>query len=96
MHWANSEAVAGPHRKKYLRYNGKRNIPNPIACHLLQENRCNFDDLALAPADLAELLSAMDEGIISGKIGKQVLPELLQVPMVCSALQWLKNNDKGM
>lgn len=28
----------------------------------------------------------MDEGIISGKIGKQVLPELLQVSVLCTVL----------
>jgi Asp-tRNA(Asn)/Glu-tRNA(Gln) amidotransferase B subunit len=45
----------------------------------VQDNRCSFDDLALAPAALAELLAAVEEGLISGKIVKQVLPELLQV-----------------
>ena len=33
----------------------------------------------MAPAALAELVCAIDEGLISGKIGKQVLPMLLQV-----------------
>lgn len=33
----------------------------------------------MAPATLAELVCAIDEGLVSGKIGKQVLPMLLQV-----------------
>lgn len=45
----------------------------------MQESKCSFDDIKLAPATLAELLSAIDEGVVSGKMGKQVLPALLQV-----------------
>ena len=44
-----------------------------------QDNRCSFDDLGLAPAGLAELLSCVEDGMISGKIAKQALPALLQV-----------------
>ena len=49
------------------------------AVHKLQESKCSFDDLLLAPATLAELVNAIEEGVVSGKIGKQVLPALLQV-----------------
>ncbi len=35
----------------------------------------------MAPATLAELVCAIDEGLVSGKIGKQVLPMLLQVKL---------------
>lgn len=45
----------------------------------MQESKCNFDDLLLTPATLAELVNAIEEGVISGKIGKQVLPKLLKV-----------------
>ncbi|KAK9909377.1 hypothetical protein WJX75_001269 [Coccomyxa subellipsoidea] len=43
-----------------------------------KESKCSFDDLLLAPATLAELVNAIEEGLVSGKIGKQVLPDLLQ------------------
>ena len=46
---------------------------------IVQESKCSFDDLLLAPATLAELVNAIEEGLVSGKIGKQVLPDLLQV-----------------
>ena len=45
----------------------------------MQESRCSFDDLLLTPGSLAELVGAIEEGVISGKIGKQVLPDLLKV-----------------
>ncbi|CAL5219700.1 g1588 [Coccomyxa viridis] len=41
-------------------------------------NQISFDKLEMAPATLAELVCAIDEGLVSGKIGKQVLPMLLQ------------------
>ncbi len=37
-----------------------------------------MDSLALTPAALAETLSLIDEGVISGKIAKDVLPRLLE------------------
>ncbi|EIE20933.1 B subunit of glutamyl-tRNA amidotransferase [Coccomyxa subellipsoidea C-169] len=43
-----------------------------------KESKCSFDDLLLTPATLAELVNAIEEGVISGKIGKQVLPKLLK------------------
>ncbi len=45
----------------------------------VQETKCSFNDLQLAPSSLAELIKAIEEGVVSGKIGKQVLPDLLQV-----------------
>ena len=44
-----------------------------------QVHQISFDKLEMAPATLAELVCAIDEGLVSGKIGKQVLPMLLQV-----------------
>ncbi|CAL8467842.1 g7380 [Coccomyxa elongata] len=43
-----------------------------------KESKCSFDDLLLTPGSLAELVGAIEEGVISGKIGKQVLPDLLK------------------
>jgi len=36
--------------------------------------------LKLSPAALAEMTKLIEDGTISGKIGKQILPQLLQVP----------------
>jgi hypothetical protein len=38
-----------------------------------------MDQLALTPAALAEMLALIEDNTISGKIGKEVLPDLLQV-----------------
>lgn len=37
-----------------------------------------MDVLSMSPAALAEMISLIDEGIISGKIAKDVLPRLLE------------------
>jgi Asp-tRNA(Asn)/Glu-tRNA(Gln) amidotransferase B subunit len=42
----------------------------------------SFAELRLAPATLAGMISLIEAGAISGKIGKQILPDLLEV---CSA-----------
>jgi aspartyl-tRNA(Asn)/glutamyl-tRNA(Gln) amidotransferase subunit B len=44
----------------------------------LQEKKVGMDSLAITPAALAETLSLIDEGVISGKIAKDVLPRLLE------------------
>jgi hypothetical protein len=44
----------------------------------LQEKKIGMDSLAITPAALAETLSLIDEGVISGKIAKDVLPRLLE------------------
>lgn len=46
---------------------------------IMQVHQISFDKLDMAPSALAELVCAIDEGLVSGKIGKQVLPLLLQV-----------------
>lgn len=38
-----------------------------------------MDELRLSPATLADLLALVEAGTISGKIGKQLLPDLFQV-----------------
>ncbi len=52
-----------------------------------QVHQISFDKLEMAPATLAELVCAIDEGLVSGKIGKQVLPMLLQVRSVADEHQ---------
>ena len=46
---------------------------------IMQVYQISFDKLDMAPSALAELVCAIDEGLVSGKIGKQVLPLLLLV-----------------
>jgi GatB domain len=46
---------------------------------MLQEARITFAELQLAPATLAEMISLIESSTISGKIGKQILPDLLEV-----------------
>ena len=57
--------------------------PGMVIDHLdafaLQEARISFAELRLAPATLAEMISLIEGGAISGKIGKQILPDLLEV-----------------
>jgi aspartyl-tRNA(Asn)/glutamyl-tRNA(Gln) amidotransferase subunit B len=43
----------------------------------LKETKLNIRDIALKPATLAELLTLIEDGTISGKIAKEILPELL-------------------
>lgn len=45
----------------------------------LQESRCKMDAIKLSPESLAEMVKLIENGTISGKIGKQILPKLLQV-----------------
>lgn len=42
-----------------------------------KEARLGWDALAMAPAALAEMIQLIEQGTISGKIGKEVLPALL-------------------
>lgn len=45
----------------------------------LQESKIDMSQLQLKPDTLAEMVALIEDGTISGKIGKQVLPDLLQV-----------------
>ncbi len=51
-------------------------IMGDIAAWLKNEKR-SIDDLVLKPAELAELVGLIVDGTISGKIAKEILPELL-------------------
>ncbi|MEL7083688.1 MAG: Asp-tRNA(Asn)/Glu-tRNA(Gln) amidotransferase subunit GatB [Cyanobacteria bacterium J06597_1] len=43
----------------------------------LNDSKLTYPDIALKPETLAELISLIDEGTISSKIAKEILPELL-------------------
>lgn len=45
---------------------------------LLQESKTDMSELQLKPEQLAEMVGLIEDGTISGKIGKQILPDLLQ------------------
>lgn len=47
--------------------------------------------LQLSPQTLADLIALIDDGTISGKIGKQLLPDLLQVSRDISPNVFLNN-----
>ncbi|PNW45677.1 UNVERIFIED_CONTAM: aspartyl/glutamyl-tRNA amidotransferase subunit B [Euhalothece sp. KZN 001] len=51
-------------------------VTQDIAAHL-NENKIKITDLPLTPDALAELVNLIDQGTISGKIAKEILPELL-------------------
>lgn len=52
-------------------------ITGDIAAHV-NAQRLSYTNLPLRPADLAELLALISAGTISGKIAKDILPELLE------------------
>jgi len=51
-------------------------ITGDIAAYI-KSNRLSFDQLPFKPNELAEMLKMIDSGEISGKIAKEILPELL-------------------
>ncbi len=51
-------------------------ITGDIAAYI-KSNRLSFDQLSFKPNELAEMLKMIDTGEISGKIAKEILPELL-------------------
>ena len=51
-------------------------VMGDIAAYL-NSNGLNISEIPLTPVTLAELVSAIEKGTISGKIGKEILPELL-------------------
>jgi Asp-tRNA(Asn)/Glu-tRNA(Gln) amidotransferase B subunit len=48
-----------------------------VMCRNAQERKMGMDGLAISPAALAEMISLIEGGTISGKIAKDVLPRLL-------------------
>jgi aspartyl-tRNA(Asn)/glutamyl-tRNA(Gln) amidotransferase subunit B len=52
-------------------------LTGDIAAYL-NTNKLSITEIALKPAILAELINLIDEGTISGKIAKEILPELLE------------------
>ena len=51
-------------------------ITGDVAAHV-NSNRLSYDNLPLKPQQLAELVQLIENGTISGKIAKEILPELL-------------------
>jgi aspartyl-tRNA(Asn)/glutamyl-tRNA(Gln) amidotransferase subunit B len=51
-------------------------VMGDIAAHV-NANRLSYDDLPFRPAQLAELTGLIEAGTISGKIAKEILPDLL-------------------
>jgi aspartyl-tRNA(Asn)/glutamyl-tRNA(Gln) amidotransferase subunit B len=52
-------------------------ITGDLAAHV-NAQRLSFADLPFRPAELAEMVTLIDRGTISGKIAKEILPELLE------------------
>ena len=52
-------------------------ITGDIAAHV-NSNRLSYTTLPFRPEQLAEMVQLIDGGIISGKIAKEILPELLE------------------
>ena len=52
-------------------------ITGDIAAYV-NSKRLSYGDLALRPEQLSELVELIEAGTISGKIGKEILPELLE------------------
>ena len=44
----------------------------------LKSNKLSFSELTLSPENLAEMISMISNKTISGKIAKEILPELIQ------------------
>lgn len=45
---------------------------------ICKEKGIDFADLAMKPETISEMITLIEEGVISGKIGKEILPELVQ------------------
>jgi aspartyl-tRNA(Asn)/glutamyl-tRNA(Gln) amidotransferase subunit B len=52
-------------------------LSGDIAAHV-NANRLSYDTLPLRPEQLAEMVQLIEKGVISGKIAKEILPELLE------------------
>ena len=52
-------------------------VTGDIAAHV-NANRFSINELPLRPSELAELVQLIEAGTISGKIAKEILPELLE------------------
>jgi aspartyl-tRNA(Asn)/glutamyl-tRNA(Gln) amidotransferase subunit B len=52
-------------------------ISGDIAAHV-NANRLSYDTLPFRPEQLAEMVQLIEQGAISGKIAKEILPELLE------------------
>jgi len=58
-----------------------------FAWWLLQETKIDMSELQLKAPQLAEMVGLIEDGTISGKIAKQILPDLLQA---CAQLVYVR------
>jgi len=61
-------------------YNKPKKISNWMMSDLLRclyENNLEFPESKITPEHLVEMIKLIDEGVISGKIGKRILPEIV-------------------
>ncbi len=61
-------------------YNNPKEISNWMMCDLLRnlyENNLELSESKITPENLVEMIRLIENGTISGKIGKRILPEIL-------------------
>lgn len=63
-------------------------IMSDIAAYLKNE-KLSINEIKLTPQELAELIAAIKDGTISGKIGKEVSP--IHILKNVPSLVWIKN-----
>ncbi|ABX07986.1 Asp-tRNA(Asn)/Glu-tRNA(Gln) amidotransferase subunit GatB [Prochlorococcus marinus] len=68
-------------------------ITGDIAAYV-KANKKDFSTLPLRPSELAEMIQLISDAKISGKIAKEILPELLQTG--CSPKEYVERNGLGM
>jgi len=75
-----SQAMAAFFEETVRRHPHPRTVSNwlvgDVAGHLNSEGR-ELEDVPVTPAHLAELLDLVDEGTVSGRTAKEILPEML-------------------
>lgn len=60
-----------------------QNLTVSMLLGYVQESKIDMSKLQLTADQLAEMVSLIEDGTISGKIAKQILPDLLQVGLAC-------------
>jgi len=68
-------------------------ITGDLAAYI-NSNKKDFSEISLLPIHLAEIIQLIADGKISGKIAKEILPELLQE--ACSPMEFVERNGLAM
>ena len=74
------KALADFFEKTVKLYDRSKEISNWMMCELLRtlnENNLELAESKISPEHLVEMLKLIDDGVISGKIGKRVLPQMV-------------------